>query len=83
MPIYKCRFECIGDVYHTLSLLTKHIETYRVIRDPFFPDVEVEFDIPNAELQELVDILKTGMDLHVAYQSLELLENYTGVRKRR
>jgi hypothetical protein len=47
-----------------------------------FPDFVATF-YSNSTKEELIASLEKGMDLHVMYQTLESIENYTGVRKRK
>ncbi len=81
--MYKCRVECTSDIDRMMHLLgDRVVGPIKIEPDTLFPDAEVIFEAPNHTRKELIEVLKTGMDLHVADETLELLKYYTGVRWR-
>lgn len=73
----------MNDAVKAMQLLgTRVINPIKMFIDHPFPDTDVIFIAPNHSREELIEVLKIDFELHVGYETLELLENYTGVRKR-
>ena len=71
---YSCRAECLHDVEELRSALESYHNEYgdfemRVVPDPRFPDVEVEFTSA-ARLDQLDAVIRGIADGHVMLQTL-------------
>ena len=80
--IYKFRAECIGDVKELLNKLPlEKMLKYNVIPDDLgLPDVEIEIEILNYELDDYLNALRKIEDSHVMLQTILPIEKYTGER---
>lgn len=77
---YKLRAECSEDVFNFINASGGRIMLFKLIKDDsVIPDVKFEFET-SMELSEVIKILRGIDDSHVMYQTVQLKENYTGVR---
>lgn len=81
---YKCRAECLNDIQslYDLSDFGDTVTNLIIEKDALgFPDVDVSFTSPLA-IDEILSLLATIEDAHVALESLDYAEKYTGERFR-
>lgn len=79
---YKFRAECGSDVLELMNLLP-HADIVRHNVEPDFyelPDVEVEIEFKNMQLDELRDTIRDVADGHVMLQTVQPIDKYTGDR---
>jgi hypothetical protein len=76
---YKLRAECSKDVVGFLNNVHSQLSSFSLIKDKELPDVEFEFETDLA-LDEIILILKDLDDAHVMYQTVKLIDEYTGER---
>ena len=90
MYSYKCRAECSADIdkvkkemeNHSVTFLTTKFEHATIPGLPFpLPDCEWVFSSPNT-LDDIRVIVRTIPDSHVILQTLNLEQDYTGIRNR-
>lgn len=78
MATYRMRAECMADVAAFASKV--FCPTMMIEREHPYPDVTVTF-VCELELVDILLIIKGIPDGHVMYETLELAEDYSGIRK--
>jgi hypothetical protein len=84
MTDYKFRAECMHDVQELYNIVNFRdtVTNFVVTLDPVgLPDVDVSFT-STLSAEEICALMDTIPDTHVAMESLDLAENYTGERFR-
>jgi hypothetical protein len=76
---YKLRAECSKDVAVFIEYAHALFTSFKMQKLDGFPDVEFEFET-SLSLDDLILCLKTIVDSHVMYQTVNLLQDYTGKR---
>ncbi len=79
---YKFRAECIEDVFRLFSIITsKYIKNFDYkFLSKGFPDVEVEGEFIDINIDELRDYIRKLDDCHVILQTVNYVNEYTGNR---
>ncbi len=79
MNVYKLRAECLIDISLFISRNTGKVSPKAAVKWEELPDHELEFE-SELSLEEIIRDLCDQEDAHVMYQTVQLLENYTGER---
>jgi hypothetical protein len=81
---YKLRAECSYDIVLFLQKAHGPMLGFKMEGDTelYMPDVEFEFETI-LTIERILDILKDIDDSHVMYETVQLLEQYTGDRDNR
>lgn len=80
---HKFRAECQYDVELIRIELRQLTSDWKTVKtDEAFPDVEVEFSTrkDTITLEQIKSIISSIDDCHVPAETIQLIENYTGIR---
>lgn len=77
--LYKLRAECLQDIVKFINKIDYQLLSFNMKKDSEYPDVEFEFET-NLTIEEIILALREIQDLHVMYQTVKRLPDYTGER---
>lgn len=82
IPYYKLRSECFSDICQFLDRYGYMVKNYKIEGGNFIPDCEISFN-SSETLGALIVHLNSLENCHVMMETIELFQDYTGIRKKR